>query len=293
MVRHIRVSAPAKINLTLRITGKRPDGYHLLDSLVAFADIGDVIEVFEASRFSFDVSGPFASGFLPEEVDTASASGNIAVRAAQALALAEGRTLDISIHLTKNLPLASGLGGGSADAAAVIRALQKLWGLSADAPYLPALFTSLGADVPVCWRCVPQRVRGVGEILEDAPSFPPLSVVLVNPLKPCPTADVFRRHQGFHEALPSFPASFETVHRFVEFLDGQGNDLLPAALQIVPAISECLDALNDQTGCLLSRLSGSGATCFGIFEDARQAQQAAGIISHRFPGWWVQAGSVG
>lgn len=293
MGHNIRLSAPAKINLTLVVTGKRPDGYHVLDSLVAFADLGDVIELAEASSFSFSVSGPFASMFTPEEVDPSASSENIAVRAVYALAAAERRPPNVSLHLIKNLPLASGLGGGSADAAAVVRCLQKLWGISSDSPYLPDLLKSLGSDVPVCWRCSAQRVRGIGDILEDAPIFPPLSVVLVNPLKPCPTVDVFRRHKGFHKGLPSFPARFDSVHRFVEFLEAQGNDLLPAALQVVPEIGACLEALSKQKGCFLSRLSGSGATCFGVFEDRLQSQEAAKRLARLFPAWWVQACVVG
>lgn len=293
MSHNIRLFAPAKINLTLVVTGKRPDGYHVLDSLVAFADFGDVIEMSEASNFSFSVSGPFSSMFASEEADPSSSSENIAVRAVYALAAAKRRPPNVSLHLIKNLPLASGLGGGSADAAAVVRGLQKLWGISADAAYLPELLKNLGADVPVCWLCSPQRVRGIGDILEDAPRFPALSVVLVNPLKPCPTADVFRRHQGFHKALPFMPAAFETVHEFVEFLGAQGNDLLPAALQVVPEIGACLEALSEQTGCFLSRLSGSGATCFGVFEDRLQSQDAAKRLARLFPAWWVQACVVG
>lgn len=292
MASYLQVAAPAKINLTLRVTGKRSDGYHLLDSLVAFADIGDTIEASEASGFSFEVVGPFARAFSSRELDSSEASDNIVVRAAFALARAEGRAPHVSIRLTKNLPLASGLGGGSADAAAVIRALQTLWGCSPEAPYLPVLLKSLGADVPVCWRCVPQRVRGVGEILEDAPALPSFSIVMVNPLKPCPTAEVFRRHQGFYKDSPLFPPVFQTVRELTAFMKTQDNDLLPAALQVVPEIGDCLEALSGQAGCLVSRLSGSGATCFGMFESAPLAAGAAESITQTFPGWWVRAGTV-
>lgn len=293
MVSYLQVAAPAKINLTLRVTCKRPDGYHLLDSLVAFTDFGDSLEVCSASDFSFEVAGPFACSFTSAELDSSEASDNIVVRAATALARSEGRAPEVSIRLTKNLPLASGLGGGSADAAAVIRALQTLWGCSPEAPYLPELLKSLGADVPVCWSNVPKRVRGIGEILEGAPIFPALNVVLVNPLKPCPTAEVFRRHQGFHEGSISFPVAFETVRQFAAFLETQDNDLLNAALQVVPEIGDCLEALSAQSVCLISRLSGSGATCFGVFESAQQAADVAERIAQSFPGWWVRAGRVG
>lgn len=292
MGKRMRAFAPAKINLYLHVVGKRADGYHLLDSLVAFADVGDFVDVEEASAFSFTVSGAFSAGFDPDDLAASPSSRNLVVRAARALAEAAGQALDVRLALEKDLPLASGIGGGSADAAAVIRALQNVWELDPGAAYLSDMLALLGADVPVCYAAAPRRISGVGDVLELAPAFPDFPVVLVNPLKACPTAQVFDRHHGFSAQAPEYPKRFADAASFLMFLRAQHNALLPAALEIVPEISDCLEILEKQAGCLFSRLSGSGATCFALFETQDQAWHAAQRICAAKPDWWVRAGRI-
>ncbi|MCB1591654.1 MAG: 4-(cytidine 5'-diphospho)-2-C-methyl-D-erythritol kinase [Alphaproteobacteria bacterium] len=288
----IRVFAPAKINLFLHITGKRVDGYHLLDSLVAFADIGDVVDIGFCQGLSFSVTGPFSDSFSKGELDSSGQSHNIVVRAARALAQAAGKEPNVRIHLEKNLPLASGIGGGSTDAAAVIRGMLELWKVEAIPEYLPSLLARLGADMPVCWRAKAAQVKGVGEILEKVPRLPDIPVVLVNPLVPCITADVFREFDGDYEKAVTLPERFTSVRHVSAFLAETRNSLLEASLRVVPGISDCLHVLGEQEGCLVNRVSGSGATCFGLFENAREARAAAANISEKRPSWWVKTGTI-
>jgi 4-diphosphocytidyl-2-C-methyl-D-erythritol kinase len=283
--------APAKINLYLHVTGRRADGYHLLDSLVAFADIGDTLEISPAEEFSFSVRGPFAAAFTPEE---RAGSRNLAARAALTLAQAMGREPRFALSLTKNLPLAAGMGGGSADAAAAIRAVLAFWKTDADSlKELPALLLSLGADVPACLRGAPARMEGVGDILRAVPAIPALPLVLVNPGTPCPTPDVFRAFEGPFSAPVSYPAAWKDAADFRAFLAAQRNDLTQAAVKIAPATEDALAALRAQKSCRLARMTGSGATCFGLFESAQAAQDAATAIAGLQPGWWVKAGMAG
>ncbi|AGT07360.1 4-(cytidine 5'-diphospho)-2-C-methyl-D-erythritol kinase [Paracoccus aminophilus] len=252
--------APAKINLTLHVTGQRADGYHLLDSLVVFAGVGDRVEI-SPGPLSLTIDGPFAAG-LSADAD------NLCLRAAR-LAGSEG-----AIRLTKNLPLASGIGGGSADAAAVLRAF-RVW------PERPEM---LGADVPVCLAGRPLRMRGLGEILEPVPDLPPLAVVLVNPGKGLATPDVFRAlTQRDNPAMPDLPEFFDRAG-LLAFVAACRNDLEAPAISLLPEIADCLNALRD-AGAELARMSGSGATCFGIFPDAEAAATAAEALAR--PGWWV------
>lgn len=261
----VTVPAPAKINLTLHVTGRREDGYHLLDSLVVFAETGDVVHL-APGPLSLTITGPFAAGL-------ASDSDNLCLRAAR-LAGAE-----VAITLEKNLPVASGIGGGSADAAAVLR------GLGAN----PPLPERLGADVPVCLAGRPVRMRGLGEILDPVPQLPPLALVLVNPGKGLSTPAVFRaldrRDNPPMPALPDFP----DTAALVGFLQTCRNDLEAPAITLLPEIAACLEALRSQ-GALLARMSGSGATCFGIFADLDQARAAALALAR--PGWWVEASGL-
>ena len=242
-------AAPAKLNLALHVTGRRPDGYHLLDSLVAFAGIGDRV-MLEPGPLSLRIDGPFAAGLSTEN--------NLCLHAAR---LAGG---EAAIRLTKNLPVASGIGGGSADAAAVLRAL----GARVPQPEV------LGADVPVCLAGVPCRMQGVGEKLSPLPPLPPLHLVLVNPRAGLATPAVFQRLERrdnlpMPAALPEFPDSAALV----DFLATCRNDLQAPAIALMPRIADCLAALGD-AGALLTRMSGSGATCFGIFPDGAAARAA-------------------
>ena len=275
--------APAKINLFLHVTGKRDDGYHLLDSLVVFAGVGDRVSAEPADGMSLRLTGPFAA-----QLD--SGPDNLVRRAAQALADAAGIRLDAALVLEKNLPIASGIGGGSADAAATLRLLGRLWGVRLDSSTLHVLATRLGADVPVCLRGQPTRMRGIGDRLDPAPVLPECGLVLINPGVTLGTADVFRaRSGGFSEAV-SLPASWESAAAMATDLAGPRNDLEPPAISLRPVIAEVLATLSDRPGCLLARMSGSGATCFGLFADPEQARREAAALAR--PGWWSWGGAM-
>lgn len=290
-VKTLNVFAPAKINLYLHITGRRKDGYHTLDSLVAFADIGDTLEIKPSDDFSFRVKGPFADAFLTSERDSSPDSSNLVVRAVWALAGALKKDPHVAVTLTKNLPLASGMGGGSSDAAAVIWGLLEWWGVKPPA-ILPELLLSLGADVPVCFSCRPVQMKGIGEVLHDAPVLPEIPVLLVHPMKFCPTHEVFFGFdQPFSNAL-TLPESWDTPGALYKFLEEQRNDLEIPAASVVPETAQALDLLRKQDGCRLARMTGSGATCFGLFTDELAVLDAAEYILSVHPDWWVRGGML-
>lgn len=282
----LQQSAQAKINLDLHVIGRRPDGRHDLDSIVAFARYGDELRFAPADDFALTIEGPFADG-LEADAD------NLVARAARALAEHLGRPLAVRIRLVKRLPVASGVGGGSADAAATLRGLQAFWQVG-DVPGLAALAAGLGADVPVCLASAPRHMQDVGDRLAplDLPAEG-LPVLLVNPGVAVPTGDVFRGRRP-HEAgprlnrLPPPPAPAD----FVRWLAEGRNDLQPAAIRIAPVIDEVLGEMRGLPGCALARMSGSGATCFGLFPTRRAAAAAAMRLSTRRPDWWVQASEL-
>ncbi len=288
----LSVFAPAKINLYLHVTGRQEDGYHTLDSLVAFADIGDQIRLSPASEFSFAVQGPFASSFTAKERDSSPNSANLAVRAAWALAQALQKQPKFKITLTKNLPVASGLGGGSADAAAVIWALLEKWNVPRQSvPKIDHLLRDLGADVPLCFFCRPAQVAGVGDIIQPV-TLPEMPVLLVNPVRFCSTAQVFGRFDAPYAQAPEKITETEDAEALLSLLSARRNMLEEAAIQIVPDIAVVLDLLKAQAGCRLARMSGSGATCFGLFSDAGAALEAAEALLVRYPRWWVRTGTL-
>ncbi|MEP4196685.1 MAG: 4-(cytidine 5'-diphospho)-2-C-methyl-D-erythritol kinase [Aliishimia sp.] len=255
------VLAPAKINLTLHVTGQRADGYHLLDSLVVFASLGDHIRVKDADAISIEVSGPFADG-VPCD------ARNLVWRAAEMAGVTP------HIQLEKNLPHGAGLGGGSSDAAAILRTFGG-----------QERAAELGADVPVCLNLIPQRMQGIGDVLAPVPVCA-LDLVLVNPRVHVPTPDVFhalttKTNSGMGE-LPDL-TSYSSA---LAWLSQQRNDLETAALSVAAQIGDALDALK---GADLMRMSGSGATCFGVYPTAAQAESAATAIGAAHPDWWVQA----
>ena len=262
----------AKINLTLHVTGQRPDGYHLLDSLVVRAKVGDRLQVTPAEDLTLSVDGPFAEG-VPLD------ARNLVIRAAELLDAGTGR--GAALRLTKNLPAAAGIGGGSADAAATLRALGAHWGLP-----LPQDTATLGADVPVCLQDGPQRMTGVGEMLTPVGRLPPCWIVLVNPGRPLATPQVFAELQCKLNAPMDAIPDFANFASFATWLASQRNDLEAPARAILPEINICLEALKDAA---LTRMSGSGATCFGLYESAAQARAAADCIAKVQPGWWVAA----
>jgi 4-diphosphocytidyl-2-C-methyl-D-erythritol kinase len=264
--------APAKINLCLHVTGQRPDGYHLLDSLVAFADVGDRISCAPAAALTLTITGPQA-GDLPVTDD------NLVLRAARAMGVGA------AIMLDKCLPVASGIGGGSADAAATLRALARMAGA-----VLPdaAAVLALGADVPVCLSGRPLRMQGVGEVLTPLTPLPETHILLVNPRVAVATPAVFRALPcKVNPALPEVPA-FGTVGALANWLAGQRNDLEAPAISVAPQIAAVKAAIAAQAGCLLARMSGSGATCFGLFADAQTAEDAGRAIRAAQPDWWVE-----
>jgi 4-diphosphocytidyl-2-C-methyl-D-erythritol kinase len=263
--------APAKVNLALHVTGRREDGYHLLDSLVVFADVGDTVTATPADRISLTVTGPMAA-------DVPTDDNNLVLRAAR---LAGAHGMAFSLH--KCLPTASGIGGGSADAAATLRALSNLTGRS-----LPPDAATLGADVPVCLAGLAARMRGIGERIEPLPGLPKLDAILVNPGTPMSTPLVFKalvRRDG--APMPDPLPEFTGAAHLTAWLAGQRNDLQEPAIRIAPVVAEVLDAIAAVPDCGLARMSGSGATCFGIFADARAAQSAARVIAAAHPDWWV------
>ena len=273
-------AAPAKVNLFLHVTGRRADGYHVLDSLAVFGPAADQLSATEDDALSLTLGGPFG-GALSAEPD------NLVLRAARALAA--GRPLGARLHLEKHLPVASGIGGGSADAAAALRLLNRIWGLGLDEAALAALALPLGADIPVCLASRPARMQGVGEVISAAPVLPEFGLALVNPGVPVATPDVFRARQGGFSPPAILPARWPSAARMAEDLGRLSNDLEAPALCLCPVIAEVLGALRAQPGCLLARMSGSGATCFGLFATAAQAEAAAQAM----PGnWWAQGGGV-
>ena len=282
----IRESAPAKLNLYLHVVGRRPDGYHLLDSLVAFADVADEIVAVPADALSLEITGPFAAAL------EAGKAQNLVWRAATLLARHLGRAPDAAITLAKNLPVASGIGGGSSDAAATLRALAALWDARLGAAELATLGAALGADVPVCLAARTSWLSGIGEHVEAGPALPPVAVVLTNPGVALPTASVFRRRTGAFSQAARFAGTPRSAIELVALLARTRNDLTAAAIALVPAIGEALDALAAANGALIARMSGSGATCFALFASDEQASAAAEILRARHAGWWVAAGRL-
>ncbi len=280
----VRVFAPAKLNLFLHVARKRADGYHDLQSLVAFADVGDGLTLARADGFSLDLDGPFAH-LLSGKGD------NLVLKAARSLAAHLALRDGARFTLTKNLPVASGIGGGSADAAAALRGLLALWERrDVDAGQLNALAAGLGSDIPVCLLARPAWMEGRGERVTALPQLPRAGLVLVNPGVSVATADVFRRlSPDIRDAAMPMPAEFDTLGALVRYLSATRNDLEAPARMIAPVIGEALDALS-RHGAVFVRMSGSGATCFGLFETAEEAQYAAASIAKAQPAWWTQAG---
>lgn len=278
--------ARAKVNLFLHVVGRRADGYHLLDSLVVFAESGDLVTAELAETLSLTVTGPFAA-FLE------AGDGNLVLRAARALAQAAGTTASARLTLDKRLPVASGIGGGSADAAATLRVLDRLWGLGLDEVRLAAIALSLGADVPVCLASRPARMGGIGEVLAPAPRLPRFGLLLANPGVPLATPAVFAARQGHFDPPAVLPEGWPDAAGMARDLARLRNGLEPAARGLCPAVAEVVDALAGLPGALLARLSGSGPTAFALFATAEEARAAARRLRTTYPDWWVAAGEAG
>lgn len=277
--------APAKVNLALHVTRRREDGYHDLESLVVFADVADELAASPAAADSLTVGGPFAKALGMGETNLVSRAV-AAFRARWPDAVASG----LALHLTKNLPVAAGIGGGSADAAAALRLMTSLSVRPIPIAELADMAAGLGADVPACLVSMPLVARGVGEVLAPLPEFPALHIVLVNPMIPLATADVFRRlraHDNY--PLPELPSPLTRPAQLGLWLAETRNDLQPPAVKLVPVIGEIVAQLAETQGCILARMSGSGATVFGLFGSSGQAHQAAQVMRAANADHWVAA----
>ncbi len=280
--------APAKINLFLHVTGRRADGYHTLQSLIVFADVGDEVRIRPADRLDLSIDGPQAPTLTEDPVE------NLILRAAKGLQQAAGVSAQARFELTKDLPVASGIGGGSSDAAAAFRLAEALWQSELLPEQRDALLLALGADVPVCYFAKPAVASGIGEILTPLRSLPELSILLVNPRVAVPTGAIFKRLErfdaGLEDPLDALPQ--DGFGGFIDVLSSCRNSLETPARQVEPVISQVLSAIQELPNCSLSRMSGSGATCFGLFETLDQASHAAQQLRLEQPGWWIESGSV-
>jgi 4-diphosphocytidyl-2-C-methyl-D-erythritol kinase len=278
----LRVSAPAKINLSLKITGRRDDGYHLLESLVAFADIGDLLFISKSETSSLKLSGPFA---------VALGEANIITQAHERLASHAGQALHSQIILEKNLPVAAGIGGGSADAAAALRGLAQLHNV--DVP-LTEIAASLGGDVPVCLDTAPALMSGIGHNIERLPDLPPADIVLVNPRVALSTADVFAAFaaKGEFSKPINAPEGFASSTGLLDFMRAQGNDLQATACLLAPEAEDCLAALR-KVGLAYVAMSGSGPTCFGLSAPGSGRAMAARYRTMREKDWVVAGRLIG
>ncbi|SDZ73082.1 4-(cytidine 5'-diphospho)-2-C-methyl-D-erythritol kinase [Rubrimonas cliftonensis] len=278
--------ARAKVNLFLHVRGRRPDGRHTLESLAVFPQIGDVLTAERSPIRSLSLDGPFA-------MELGGGEDNLVMRATEALAAATGIGAGVSLRLDKRLPVASGIGGGSADAGAALRLLMRLWGRAPDAATLGRLALDLGADVPVCLASAPAMMRGAGEALSPAPLMPGFWLVLANPLRQLSTGAVFGAlERRDNPPGPAAPARFASLGDLVAWLARQRNDLEAPARDRLPAVASVLGALRWAPDCLLARMSGSGATCFGVFATQAQATAAAARIRDAEPGWWTAPAPV-
>ncbi len=295
--------AAAKVNLTLRVTGRRGDGYHLIDSLVVFADVGDMVTIRPAEQTSLTLTGPFAETLQGEE-------DNLVLRAAKAARQQwPDRVPPLAMRLEKRLPIASGIGGGSADAAAALRAIARLAGLNGKeaCACLEGLALSLGADVPVCLGARACRMTGIGEKIEPLAGFPAFHAVLANPGCAVSTASVFTAlafkpgaeigtcppdapsapDTSSAAAMPNAHGALNDTTSLLDRLCRAGNDLEGPARVIAPEIADCLDQLKGCTGASLVRMSGSGATCFALFATETDARSAGNFLRAQNPHWWV------
>jgi 4-diphosphocytidyl-2-C-methyl-D-erythritol kinase len=274
--------APAKINLYLHITGRRADGYHLLDSLVAFVSVGDRLQLEPSDRFGLTIEGPMAGSLATEDQAT-----NLVARAARGLAQELGKEPAFHITLSKKLPVASGIGGGSTDAAAALRLMAAFWGFDPADSLLTKIAAALGQDVPCCLKAESCFFRDIGNVTDPSPELPLTHLVLVNPMKTLPTPAVYKARQGDFQPEARLTNAPKDVYELVGMLHSRTNGLTDAACGLLPEIRDVLTALSASEKCLLSRMSGSGATCFGIYPDRATARAAAAALYASHPDWWI------
>jgi 4-diphosphocytidyl-2-C-methyl-D-erythritol kinase len=282
-------NAPAKVNLTLRVLKRRDDGYHEIESLVAFADFGDRLSFSRGGKLTLAVHGPAAP-------QAGEGEDNLVLKAARTLAAVRPGIALGAFSLDKRLPVAAGLGGGSADAGAALRLIAQANGLARNDPQLYAAARATGADVPVCLDPRARIMRGIGEVLSEPLALPQLPAVLVKPGVALPTKSVFAEWKpaATPTAALDLAIAKPTSHaRLLQLLAAQSNDLEGPAIALAPVIAEVLAALRAQPGCLLARMSGSGATCFALFSSADQAVAAEKLLPRQQPAWWVKATMLG
>jgi 4-diphosphocytidyl-2-C-methyl-D-erythritol kinase len=273
--------AHAKVNLWLNVVGRRHDGYHLLESLVAFVDLADTLEVRPSDSLSLELAGPQAAGLARDPA-------NLVLKAARLLADRAGVAPRAAIRLGKHIPVAAGLGGGSADAAAALHALGTLWRVALPEEELFDLAASLGADVPMCLAGRTALVSGIGERLQPAPALPPAAILLVNPGTALPTRDVFAARRGPFSAAEPVARPWRGLPELVAALAVRGNDLSEPAISLCPAIAEVLTFLRNSSGARYAAMSGSGATCFALYDSPDIAQRVSASLP---PAWWRHAGT--
>lgn len=278
--------APAKINLTLRVVGRRADGYHELESLVVFAGVADTLSLVPGAESSLAITGRYGAACGPDP-------DNLVLKAERALREGAPGIKGGQYRLEKNLPVAAGIGGGSADAAAALRLLARVNGLPADHPALAAAALASGADVPVCLASEARVMRGIGEVLSAPVALPALPAVLVNPGVPLATRDVFKAFASMRGSDKPLGAVPDEAEALFAFLGVHGNDLTAPAVACQPAVGEVLDTLADLPAVRLARMSGSGPTCFALFDSIALAAAAAAQLKAAQPDWWVEATGLG
>ncbi|MEJ8475510.1 4-(cytidine 5'-diphospho)-2-C-methyl-D-erythritol kinase [Roseibium algae] len=274
--------ARAKVNLALHITGQRDDGYHMLDSLVVFPRIGDHLSATPSDKLSLEVTGPFSTDLEPQS------NNNLVLKAIRRLSQAKNcAPPDINLSLEKNLPVASGIGGGSADAAAALRLLMRQPGFTLASEDIHAIALELGADVPVCLKQVAVRMQGIGELLSPLPSLPDFGMVIANPRVAVSTPAIFKGLQARNNpSLPDLPESFASLDQLIVYLRETRNDMQVTAEALCPAITDVLSEMDQHPETLLNRMSGSGATCFALCRCGDEKNLAA-RIQKSHPDWWV------
>ena len=275
----MRELARAKINLSLEIIGRRGDGYHNLQTLAVFADIGDFVSIIPASETSLHISSAFANALSTKD--------NILLKTLDIFNNAAKQSRQYKICLEKNLPVAAGIGGGSADAAALLRLLNKQLDAPLDSEIMLAMAAQIGADVAMCLYSQPVIAEGVGDILTPLTRLPGLNLVLVNPLLPLSTRDVFKAYTPIASKPTPIPVEAMNFAELISLLEKHPNHLEETAKALMPQVGEIITALRSTHKCLLARMSGSGATCFGIFESTEKANHAAQTLKAHFPGYWI------
>ena len=280
----VRIKAPAKINLCLHVTGRRPDGYHTLESLVAFTDFGDTLEIMPADTLTLNVTGPFADALH------ISKEQNLVMQAASMLRLRTGSTTGARMVLHKQIPVSAGLGGGSSDAAAALKALYRFWRIdSEDDRVLERIALKLGSDVPACLAHQAAWIRGAGEEVKPVSKFPEVFLVLVKPEESLLTRDIYQRFGNKFSFPSKLPDGFISLDSLVQAIQPKHNDLHTPAIDLLPVIHNVLGAIHATRGCLLSRMSGSGPTCFGVYSSQDEAEQAAAELRQTYSTWWCMA----